>query len=782
LLAISFEYNYIDPVKGLEYAKQALELSRKLHDKNEEAGCIAMIGSCYRFMKDFDKSLEYSGIALKMDEEMHNDSAISWDLKNIGNTYSQMGKFDLGIVYLNRAIKIDEKLKDYKSVAAGYSNLAYIYARKGEYRNAILYFNSAKEYFEKTGNELLQAYMMVNIGGTYHRQGDEKIALTILKKALKIYEKQGKDINHALTFFNLGQVYTNLADYPNAIDSYLKALRMYEEFRINDKINMILNNIANIYINLSDYSKAKEYLDKAMTIAVDAGDSSLVHYTSTSMGKYYYDQGGFKKAMTFYIRANKILERQGSKRHKAANYQNIGNTYKKLGNYNAAIEYYKKAIDTASVSGDKPTLASCFYSIGNCYNVFATDTSGLIPEKNLPRYKNQQDNLDKALESLKSALVLFRELGNIDQERLVLNDIYEVYMKKGDYKKALEYHLNSVALKDSIFNFENNQKIANLESKHETEIKEKELLIYKAINKQQETIIISGAGGLVILIVLVFVILRSLRNKRNANLLLEQKNSLITKQKEDLELSNNIIQSDIQQAMDYVTSLLPGKMKNDKLVTDWLYIPSSQLGGDAFGYHWIDNDHFAFYILDVCGHGIGSALHSISVLHFIRQGSQLAIDNRDPAMVLKALNNSFQSENHNGMFFTMWYGVYNWIDKTLTYTCAGHPAPLLIHKDGSTQLLDPPLPTVGIMEDAVYSSKKIEIPDIVSIYLFSDGVYEIKKNNGETMLNSEFTGLLKNHHTKENNDLTGVFETLSSIQGSREFEDDFSIVNINISA
>src|SRR5262249_58067412 len=48
---------------------------------------------------------------------------------------------------------------------------------------------------------------------------------------------------------------------------------------------------------------------------------------------------------------------------------------------------------------------------------------------------------------------------------------------------------------------------------------------------------------------------------------------------------------------------------------DWRYIPSADLGGDTFGYDWLDPDHLALYILDVTGHGLDSALFAVNILN-----------------------------------------------------------------------------------------------------------------------------------------------------------------------
>ncbi len=90
-------------------------------------------------------------------------------------------------------------------------------------------------------------------------------------------------------------------------------------------------------------------------------------------------------------------------------------------------------------------------------------------------------------------------------------------------------------------------------------------------------------------------------------------------------------------------------------------MPSLELGGDAFGYHWLDPEHFAMYLLDVCGHGVKAACcFSISAINVLRNQISAPRPNfLSPAEVLAGLNSAFQMDRHNGMYFTMWYGVYD---------------------------------------------------------------------------------------------------------------------------
>src|ERR1019366_9594956 len=111
---------------------------------------------------------------------------------------------------------------------------------------------------------------------------------------------------------------------------------------------------------------------------------------------------------------------------------------------------------------------------------------------------------------------------------------------------------------------------------------------------------------------------------------------------------------------------------------EWCFQPSAELGGDAFGYHWLDPDHLAIYLLDVCGHGVGAALLSISVLNALRMHTLPHTHFREPAEVLAALNRSFRMESQNNLFFTMWYGIYRPSKRELAFSSGGHPPALFV--------------------------------------------------------------------------------------------------------
>ena len=132
-------------------------------------------------------------------------------------------------------------------------------------------------------------------------------------------------------------------------------------------------------------------------------------------------------------------------------------------------------------------------------------------------------------------------------------------------------------------------------------------------------------------------------------------------------------QRDLERAANYVQSLLAQPIDEGPLRTEWMFRPSARLGGDAFGCDRLDGQTFAVYLFDVCGHGIGAAMHSVSVLNVLRQRAVPGADLRNPREVLTSLNAMFQMDSHDGQYFTMWYGVYD-TDARLLRT----PRPVII--------------------------------------------------------------------------------------------------------
>jgi sigma-B regulation protein RsbU (phosphoserine phosphatase) len=255
---------------------------------------------------------------------------------------------------------------------------------------------------------------------------------------------------------------------------------------------------------------------------------------------------------------------------------------------------------------------------------------------------------------------------------------------------------------------------------------------------------------------------------------------------EALKASQRILANDLAQAARYVQSLLPERLKKGPIKTDWRFIPSASLAGDTFGYHWLDDDHFALYLLDVSGHGVGPALLSVSALNSLRSQSLPATDFHQPDQVLAALNRAFQMDQQNGLYFTIWYGVYHKPTRTIHYAGGGHPPTILLtgpsEADVKVHLLEAKGPMIGADLDLQFPADSITLESHAMLYLFSDGAYEIEKADGAMWPWSEFVSFMSTAGPPGGLKMDLLIEHDRGLMGKSDFADDLSIVEFRFEA
>jgi sigma-B regulation protein RsbU (phosphoserine phosphatase) len=248
-----------------------------------------------------------------------------------------------------------------------------------------------------------------------------------------------------------------------------------------------------------------------------------------------------------------------------------------------------------------------------------------------------------------------------------------------------------------------------------------------------------------------------------------------------LEESRRQLADEVEKAARYVRSLLPPPRTEGSPLADWRFVPSTQLGGDSFGYHWLDDDHFAAYLLDVSGHGVGASLLSVSAMNVITSGTLPNVDFRAPGQVLEALSAAFQMEKQAGNYFTIWYGVYQRSTRRLTYSGGGHPPAALI--GGPTphgaplNALESQGPMIGIGMDLPYDTATVELPSFARLFLFSDGVFEIEMPDGRMWNLGPFLEYLSQEHAQPGF-LDNLYAHVREMHGGGPLDDDFSIVQI----
>jgi len=244
-----------------------------------------------------------------------------------------------------------------------------------------------------------------------------------------------------------------------------------------------------------------------------------------------------------------------------------------------------------------------------------------------------------------------------------------------------------------------------------------------------------------------------------------------------VEKVNAAMNAELSEAANYSRAVLPPKLTTP-VFTDWVFISSSQLGGDSFGYHWLDDDTLSIYLLDVCGHGVGAALLSISVVNVLRTSSLAEADFRNPANVMMNLNAAFPMEQHNDMYFTAWYGVYRRSTGMIIFACGGHPPAVLIDPDGTVHHLSAKGAVLGAFPKPIFETASASVSPGSRLYLFSDGAYEIDRPDYPMMTHGEFSNILRDTTAEGESKLEAVVSEVRRQQNKNEFADDFSLMEL----
>jgi PAS domain S-box-containing protein len=272
---------------------------------------------------------------------------------------------------------------------------------------------------------------------------------------------------------------------------------------------------------------------------------------------------------------------------------------------------------------------------------------------------------------------------------------------------------------------------------------------------------------------------RAIEQLRVAKVAAEHRAQQITQAYETLRTTQEALNAELAGAVDYVMSLLPRPITEERISADWFITTSAQLGGDGLGYHWMDSERFAFYLLDVSGHGVKSALLAVSIIDTLRTCGLANTDWNDPGAVLRALNRVYFSQSRDHLYFTIWYGIADLTNATLRYAGGGHPPAVLRATGCKNPKLAASGPPVGCFGRANYPTLEVSLLFPTELYLFSDGVFETRRQQETAALDRlvDFLAASGNRHGPTVADVRT--RTLEHLKGTPP-PDDCSVLKVSL--
>lgn len=333
------------------------------------------------------------------------------------------------------------------------------------------------------------------------------------------------------------------------------------------------HNLAAVYHVFGEYSKGLEYAIKGLNISEENNYDTLSIKLLDQVASFNFFLSGNdttygKKVLEYRFKSLKLAEKNKAYKELTQIYLNLGDFYRSKEQYDSALFYTDKSyalaqkfenvedkgfalmnkgqihIDQKKYLESLPFLSNAYkflISVDNRFDAaFALQLTGIV-------YREKSRH-DKAISLFKDALALAEPLNSKADIAEIYKQLYLTEEKKGNQIQAFEYYKKYTLYKDSVLNDHTSRQIAGMQSIHDAESKDREIVLLKNNElmkeqnlQQQRYINIFLFISFLLICIIAFILYRSINNKNKINLILERKNLEILQQQDEINAQNERI-------------------------------------------------------------------------------------------------------------------------------------------------------------------------------------------------------------------------------------------------
>ncbi|WP_299222873.1 tetratricopeptide repeat protein [uncultured Psychroserpens sp.] len=417
-------------------------------------------------------------------------------------------------------------------------------------------------------NDSLLAEINNQLGRFHFFTAQLDSATYYFENTIKLLRELNDKKRIAIVNISLGAIQLRQGDYNRTITTLTESARFFEQ--TDDALNAAkcYSNIASAFAELELFPKAIEYSEKALEIFERLNQTQFRLITLPNLATQYYKNGDTLKAIDYNAKAELIATSIGDKRSLSIIYNNLGDLYLEK-DIEKAKQYLEKTLDLKNELNLKSGIEVAQSNLGYIY----------LKRKD---YKTAISYFNAAEQNVKGKQLV-----------VVYNNLRDAYKGLSQMNKALIYSEKSNRLNDSILNSDSQKNFIEVQTKYETEKKEKEILQLKTENleanykrKQNRNLLLASLFALILTILFIYFLQKNAKRKR---IIMEQN---LTIQEQDF---NQLLKSQELEGIDAILDaqeLERSKMAADlhdnlgsKVATLKLYLESYDDKEDFFGFY-----------------------------------------------------------------------------------------------------------------------------------------------------------------------------------------------------
>lgn len=327
-----------------------------------------------------------------------------------------------------------------------------------------------------------------------------------------------------------GRYFMMKEDYMNAAYCFIQCLKIEEKLKNYTRIADLNDELGTIYYYQEIFDKSLAYHTQALTVYEKVHDTMKIAKVYSHLGNLYSSREyceqrttdqkrvDFTTAIQYFEKAVKLCNLIGYKPLIINSYINIASVYNKLDKPGIALPYLKQATDYYRSTKNMSRLSGSLHTLGITY------------------YKLKQ--YDKSIESFKESLKIAFDTKSTEGIQYLYESMAQTYDAAKDYKNAYDYYIKYMTIRDSLNTVEKSKELFNIETKYQSEKKEKEILKLTAEKREKNFLLFALAGLFIIVSVLGYFIVKNIRNKK---LIAEQTIEIKEQYIHDLEKERQLV-------------------------------------------------------------------------------------------------------------------------------------------------------------------------------------------------------------------------------------------------